>query len=76
MPLATVTWTYNGGTISSKHQQSGTDLVLSNESDSSDSGRYKCTARNRLGRDASYSDVTFVGKLHLSFKSGGDVSTI
>lgn len=76
MPLATVTWTYNEKTLPSKHRQIGTDLVLSNESDSSDSGRYQCTARNRLGRDASYSVVTFVGKLHLSFKSGGDVSII
>ena len=62
--------------MSSKHKQSGTDLVLSNESGSSDSGRYRCTARNRLGRDSSYSVVTFLGELILSFKSGRHASTI
>ena len=62
IPLAKVVWTHNGGPLPSKHQISGTDLVTSAESDTSDSGRYSCAATNRLGKDASWSDVTFMGR--------------
>ena len=62
IPLAKVVWTHNGGPLPSKHQIIGTDLVTSEESDTSDSGRYSCAATNRLGKDASWSDVTFIGR--------------
>ena len=62
IPVAKVTWTFNGGPLPSKHQQSGSDLVLSENSAKSDSGRYSCAATNPMGRDASWSDVTFIGE--------------
>ena len=63
IPAATVKWTLNGRLLQSLQQQSGTDLVLSEDSAKSDSGRYSCAATNPLGRDASWSDVTFIGEL-------------
>ncbi|XP_068741513.1 hemicentin-1-like isoform X2 [Montipora capricornis] len=60
IPLATVTWTFGMGSLPRKHQTNGTNLVLSDKSDTSDSGRYQCIARNPLGRDSSWSDVTFL----------------
>ncbi|KAL9986930.1 hypothetical protein ACROYT_G001147 [Oculina patagonica] len=60
IPVAKVTWTKNGGPIHSKHKINGTDLVLSEESGISDSGRYACAATNPLGRDAASSDITFI----------------
>lgn len=60
--MAKVTWTKNGGPIHSKHKINGTDLVLSDESSISDSGRYACAATNPLGRDAASSDITFIGE--------------
>ena len=62
IPVAKVTWTKNGGPIHAKHSLNGTNLVLSEQSDISDSGRYACTARNPLGKDSAFSDITFVGK--------------
>lgn len=62
IPVAKVTWTKNGGPIHAKHSVNGTNLVLSEQSDISDSGRYACTARNPLGKDSASSDITFIGK--------------
>ena len=62
IPVAKVTWTKNGGPIHAKHSLNGTNLVFSEQSDISDSGRYACTARNPLGKDSAFSDITFVGK--------------
>ena len=62
IPLATVTWTFDMGSLPRKHETNGTNLVLSDKSDTSDSGRYQCIARNPLGRDSSWSEVTFLGE--------------
>ena len=62
IPVAKVTWTKNGGPIYAKHSVNGTNLVLSEQSGISDSGRYACTARNLLGRDSAFSDITFIGE--------------
>ena len=62
IPVAKVTWTKNGGPIHAKHSVNGTNLVLSEQSGISDSGRYACIARNLLGRDSASSDITFIGK--------------
>ena len=62
IPVAKVQWTFNGVRLPSKHQQIATDLVLSEDSEKSDSGRYSCAATNPMGRDASWSDVTFIGE--------------
>ena len=61
--MAKVTWTKNGGPIHARHSVNGTNLVLSEQSGISDSGRYACTATNPLGRDSAFSDITFVGEL-------------
>lgn len=65
IPLAKVTWTKNGGALPSKHKINGTDLVLSEDSSTSDSGRYTCTATNSLGRDAAYSVITYLGEFSI-----------
>lgn len=62
IPVAKVTWTKNGGPIRAKHSINGTNLVLSEQSGISESGRYVCTATNPLGRDSAFSDITFIGK--------------
>ena len=62
IPVAKVTWTKNGGPILAKHSVNGTNLVLSEQSGTSDSGSYACTARNPLGKDSAFSDITFIGK--------------
>lgn len=65
IPLADVKWTKDGGSLPSKHKVNGTNLVLSEDSGTSDSGRYLCAATNPLGRDASYSVITLTGELTL-----------
>ena len=62
IPVAKVTWTKNRGPIHAKHSVNGTNLVLSEQSGISDSGRYACTARNLLGRDSAFSDIIFIGE--------------
>lgn len=62
IPVAKVTWTKDGGPIHDKHKVNGTNLVLSEQSGISDSGRYVCIATNPLGRDSAFSDITFIGK--------------
>ena len=63
IPVAEVTWTKDGGPIHSRHKINGTDLVLSEESGTTDSGRYRCSATNPLGRDAASSLITFLSEL-------------
>ena len=54
--------------MQSKHQTVNNDLVLSEESDLSDAGRYGCSASNPLGSDRAWSDVAFLGKCSLYLK--------
>lgn len=68
IPLAKVQWTFNGGLLQSKHQTVNNDLVLSEESDLSDAGRYGCSASNPLGNDRASSNVVFLGKCSLYLK--------
>ena len=68
IPLAKVQWTFNGGLLQSKHQTVNNDLVLSEESDLSDAGRYGCSASNPLGNDRAWSNVVFLGKCSLCLK--------
>ena len=64
IPVANVKWTKDGRSLPGKHKINGTDLVLSEESGTSDSGRYVCVARNPLGRDSSWSDITYIGEFN------------
>ena len=67
VPSATITWSFNGQTITSGGQFTITDvsLIISNVQ-MSNAGFYKCTATNTYGTNSTSARLTVTGKLIIS----------